>query len=314
MAGCRFTREGLGLALLFWMFFSSSGATLEGDKSSIELKTEQSLSRSYVYRVVPGDKLDIRVFEHEALSRSLPVPPSGRISLPPAGTLTLAGKTVAELEGELTLALQESGYISRPQVSIVVTEYSKRYAYLLEGVQNPAAIELPVDRQLRLTQVLSLGGGLVDTADRRHAKVFRRSMVLADDGSPIRPDVIIVDVDEIIDRGKTETDILIYPDDTIIVPDLSKDERQIFVGGKVKKPGAYPLKPQDELTVFRAIILAGGFDKFASPEDTFLIRKGPDGEKAMKMSIPELLKNQFRTDQVLRPNDIIWVPESFFGS
>jgi len=287
-----------GLALLILMGLLGRG---------LEAVEEES------YRIVPGDELDLRVFGQDSLSRTFPVPPSGKISLPPVGVVILSGKSVGELETELGTALEESGYLARPQVSIVITEYAKRHVYLLEGVRSPKAYELPVDRQLRLTQVLSLGGGLVEQADRKRIRILRRSLVHQDEGGPVRPDVIVVDLDQVMVQGKTECDVLIRPDDTIIVPDLSREEGQIFVGGKVKKPGAYPLKALDEITVFRAIILAGGFDKFASPDDTYLIRKGPDGESAYKLSVSEILKDGLKADRVLRPNDIVWVPESFFG-
>lgn len=291
-------------------FMSASRAVADDSESPGASEAVEGES----YEIVAGDVLDIRVFEHDSLSRSFPVPPSGRISLAPIGSVFLLGKTVEQLESELTESMEASGYLTHPLVSVVIKQYNQRFVYILEGVQNPRAYELPIDRHLRLTQVLSLGGGLVEDADRKRVKIFRRSKLRETDGSGVRPDVIVVNLDQVMLEGRTECDVLIQPDDTIVVPDLAREERQIFVGGKVKKPGAYPLKPNDELTVFRAIILAGGFDKFASPEDTYLIRKGPEGEKAFKLSVNEILKNRLKSDQLLQPNDIIWVPESFFGS
>jgi len=260
------------------------------------------------YRLVAGDEIDIRVFEQDQLSRVFPVPTHGAISFPPVGTLEVIGRTVAEIESELTRRLTECGYITNPRVSVVVKTYQKRYVYLLEGVQKPQAYELPIDRPLRLTQVLSLGGGLIEDSDRQNIKILRSV------GADRLPTIIVINIDEILEEGRIEKDIEIAPNDTIIVTNLKRDERQIFVGGVVKKAGAYPIHKKDELTVFRAIVLAGGFDKFASPSDTYLIRKTPEGEKALRVDIKKIIEGGLKNDIPLQPNDIVWVSESFFGA
>ncbi len=263
---------------------------------------------AFDYRTVPGDEIEIRVFEQDQLSRTFPVPTHGAISFPPIGTLEVEGRTVREIEGELVDRLAKSGYLANPRVSVVVKSYQKRYVYLLEGVQRPQAYELPVDRPLRLTQVLSLGGGLIEDSDRQNIKILRSV------GADRLPTIIVIDIDEILEGGRIEKDIEIAPNDTIVVTNLKRDERQIFVGGVVKKPGAYPIHKKDELTVFRAVVLAGGFDKFASPSDTYLIRKSPDGEKAIRVDIKEIIRGGLKNDIPLEPNDIVWVSESFFGA
>ena len=260
------------------------------------------------YRLVAGDEIDIRVFEQDQLSRVFPVPTHGAISFPPVGTLEVIGRTVADIESELTRRLTECGYITNPRVSVVVKTYQKRYVYLLEGVQKPQAYELPIDRPLRLTQVLSLGGGLIEDSDRQNIKILRSV------GADRLPTIIVINIDEILEDGRIEKDIEIAPNDTIIVTNLKRDERQIFVGGVVKKAGAYPIHKKDELTVFRAIVLAGGFDKFASPSDTYLIRKTPEGEKALRVDIKKIIEGGLKNDIPLQPNDIVWVSESFFGA
>jgi len=76
--------------------------------------------------------------------------------------------------------------------------------------------------------------------------------------------------------------------------------KTVYVNGEVKNPGAYKLTKG--LTVMKAITLAGGLTGKASEGRTKIIRKTDKGEKTIKA----------RMDDLLEPDDIIVVPESFF--
>jgi polysaccharide export outer membrane protein len=68
-----------------------------------------SLSASSVaaqsYRIQPGDVLQIEVIEDPGLNRQVLVSPDGRITLPLAGAVQAGGRTVEEIQADLTSLL-----------------------------------------------------------------------------------------------------------------------------------------------------------------------------------------------------------------
>jgi polysaccharide biosynthesis/export protein len=257
------------------------------------------------YLLAVGDTVDIRVYQQDTLNQTVAIPTNGSISFAPVGTLKLAGRTTADVEKELAASLDKSGFLVQPQVSVVVKDYAKRWVYLLEGVNHPQAYELPIGQQLRLTQVLSLGGGLVENAEREVVQIFRKKP-----GGGL-PDLITINLTEVIEGGRIENDLLVRPDDTIVIRDLKVDDYKIFVMGKVKTPGSFPWKKRDRLTVFRSIALAGGFDKYAKPDATVVLRRTPKGDEVHKVNLIEVIEGGLKSDLELLPNDVVFVPESF---
>jgi protein involved in polysaccharide export with SLBB domain len=74
----------------------------------------------------------------------------------------------------------------------------------------------------------------------------------------------------------------------------------VYVTGEVRNPGAF--KITKELTVLRSITLAGGFTPKASKKRTEIVRKNGKTEKTIAVKM----------DDLVQPDDIIVVPESFF--
>jgi polysaccharide export outer membrane protein len=90
---------------------------------------------------------------------------------------------------------------------------------------------------------------------------------------------------------------IIQPHVSVLILDFKKT---VFVNGEVRNPGAY--KFTKGLTVLKAITLAGGFTAKASEGRTRIIRNTDKGEVKIKA----------RMDDLLEPDDIILVPESWF--
>lgn len=80
-----------------------SHALLAGLLAALPLATGASAQDSY--RVKPGDVVRIEVLEDANLNRDALVLPDGRISLPLAGTLPAAGRSIEEIQGDITARL-----------------------------------------------------------------------------------------------------------------------------------------------------------------------------------------------------------------
>ena len=72
------------------------------------------------YRIGPEDMLDISVWNNSAISRTVPVRPDGKISLPLVNDVQAAGLTPNQLRSVLLKKLAE--YVPSPEVSVIVRE------------------------------------------------------------------------------------------------------------------------------------------------------------------------------------------------
>src|SRR6185503_6852908 len=66
------------------------------------------------YKIGPEDVLDISVWKNQELSRTVPVRPDGKVSLPLVNDIQAAGLTPGRLRQELTRRLSE--YVPSPEV------------------------------------------------------------------------------------------------------------------------------------------------------------------------------------------------------
>ena len=85
---------------------------------------------------------------------------------------------------------------------------------------------------------------------------------------------------------------------------------QVFVLGKVVRPGAFPY--QEALTALDATTMAGGFAKYAAPNRTIITRRTPDGGTETINVDLEAVREGKAEDVRLKPGDRIFVPKSWF--
>ena len=115
-----------------------------------------------VYRIGPEDILQISVWKNEAMSRTLPVRPDGKISLPLLSDVQAAGLTAIELREILTKKLAE--YMPNPEVSVIVSEIRSFKVSVIGEVSRPGRYELR--SWTTVLDVLALAGGFTQIAAR----------------------------------------------------------------------------------------------------------------------------------------------------
>ncbi len=88
-----------------------------------------------------------------------------------------------------------------------------------------------------------------------------------------------------------------------------RGNREVSVLGQVNKAGS--LDYRDGLTVVQAVSLAGGLDAFAAPARVKVTRRTGVGDETVtfEVSLPAIVNGKAE-DLVLRPGDIVFVPES----
>jgi protein involved in polysaccharide export with SLBB domain len=119
------------------------------------------------------------------------------------------------LAAEIKLALEKE-YYYQATVIISVDVISKTHGrvYLVGAVRLPGPVEIPGDETLTLSKAILRAGSFTDYADRRHVKVTRKGV-----GDKSDKETFIVNVGEIFDQGKVESDLPLQSGDLIYVPD-----------------------------------------------------------------------------------------------
>ncbi|KAF1687191.1 hypothetical protein B1992_04165 [Pseudoxanthomonas broegbernensis] len=156
------------------------------------------------YRLGASDLIEISVFGVDELNRTTRVNSNGQISLPLVGGVIAGGKTVPELETELTRRYAES-YLQNPQVTVFVKEFSSQRITLEGALKKPGIY--PLTGRVTLLQAIAIAEGLDPLADLRAVVLFRQI-----DGQKL---AAVYDMRE-LRSGRVE-DPQLFGDDIIVV-------------------------------------------------------------------------------------------------
>lgn len=121
-----------------------------------------------IYTLGPGDKLRITVYGEETLSGEYGVTGAGDVSFPLIGNIPVAGRSVEDLQAELTTRLG-AGYIADPRVSAEIVNY--RPFYILGEVARPGQYDFAVG--LTIEQAVAAAGGFTYRANSRRVFLKR---------------------------------------------------------------------------------------------------------------------------------------------
>lgn len=121
------------------------------------------------YRIGPEDVLDIAVWNNTAISRTVPVRPDGKISVPLVNDVQAAGLTPMELRDVLMKELVE--YIPAPEVSVIVREVRSFKVSVIGEVRKPGRYELKSGATV--LDVLAMAEGFTEFAARSRVVVLR---------------------------------------------------------------------------------------------------------------------------------------------
>jgi polysaccharide export outer membrane protein len=103
---------------------------------------------------------------------------------------------------------------------------------------------------------------------------------------------------------------LIKPQVSIFVSEYSSS--LVHILGEVRSPGSFPIPGDRAMTLLEAISQAGGFTQYASQERTRVIRELDGKTQTFNVNVRAITSGNKELDMKLEPNDVIFVPESFF--
>jgi polysaccharide export outer membrane protein len=158
-----------------------------------------------------GDRLSFRIVEDEEDPRPLVVSDLVDLEVPYIGRYPAWARRARSwpaLKAELE---KEYYYNATVIVAVDVMAKTRGRVYLVGPVRMPGPQEIPTDEVLTLSKAILRAGGFNDFADKKNVKVTRKSGG-ADKG-------FVVDVAEILEKGRTDADLPLEPGDLIYIPE-----------------------------------------------------------------------------------------------
>jgi protein involved in polysaccharide export with SLBB domain len=216
--------ERFGAAL-----FRNSAAS---DKNAIDIPVGSD------YVLGPGDQLVIDYWGSSSQHLSATVDRDGRVLLPEAGTVAVAGRTLGEAQELIQKALVRQ--FRDVSLSVSLARLKTVRAYVVGDVKNPGAYDIS-SLSTTLSALLAAGGP-TDTGSLRTVKHYRGKTLLED-----------VDLYELMLKGVSSGQARIESGDSILIPPTGA---QVTVAGAVRRPAIYEIR--SERTLDQILDLAGG--------------------------------------------------------
>ncbi len=234
----------------------------------------------------PGDVLYIKVLNHLELELKVNVETDFYIQYPLCGKILVMNKTLHEISDLISAKLAKNNF-ERPQVSIFVEKFAKRYVYVVGEVKKSAAIEINPGLRRTVLQVIAASEGFTEKADKTGVFVLRTIHSGKTQSYPL-------DVLGVLSRKEGAKDFPLIPGDTVVVP----TSKPVSVLGQVKEAIMFNIQADVPMSISQAIAMAGGFDKLADEEEIILIRDKKTSRKKNEM------------DFSLLPGDTVIVPSA----
>jgi polysaccharide biosynthesis/export protein len=201
----------LAASLLFLTAVSGASAQVPSPRGAVPaaraaaLANSNALDTATEYQIGPEDVLDISVWKNPELSRTVPVRPDGKVSLPLLNDFQAAGLTPSSLREQLVSRL--SDFVPTPEVSVIVREVHSRKVAVVGAVKTAGRYELK--SPMTVLEAIALAQGFTDFAARDRIVVLRQS-----GGTTTR---IPFNYRKIAD-GAEQENFFVRPGDIIVVP------------------------------------------------------------------------------------------------
>jgi protein involved in polysaccharide export with SLBB domain len=165
------------------------------------------------YKLRVGDRMSLQILEDRDAPKSLVVADSGELDVPYVGRVAAADKTCKQLADELKTQLEKE-YYHRATVVIALDLANKLLGrvYVWGQVRNQGPIDVAVNENLTAGKAILRAGGFSDFANKKRVKVVRGAG--ADSTGKQTFELNMVDI---LEKGKSEKDVVLQPDDFIIV-------------------------------------------------------------------------------------------------
>ncbi len=159
-----------------------------------------SVPKDYV--IGSEDVLAVNIWKEPEISRTVPVRPDGKITLPLVGDVQASGLTPHKLEDTLRDGLK--AYVSNPEVTVIVQEVKSLKFNIVGEINHPGSF--PLSQPTSVLDAIALGGGLRDFAKSGKIYVLRGNARLP------------FNYKDVIKGKKLSQNVTLQSGDTVVIP------------------------------------------------------------------------------------------------
>lgn len=213
--------------LLFMFGLWGCSSSTAASRSTLLPETSAAESTN-VYRIQPGDILDVKFFYNPELNEQIVVRSDGKISLQLINEVVAAGLTPAQLTENLNKAY--SAEVLEPKVTVIVRTPVTDKVYV-DGEVNRAGM-VAITGTMTALQSIAQAGGMKESANPRSVIVIRR-------GAESEINTIQLNMDEI--RKSGNGDMLLQPNDIVYIPRSSISDINTWIDLYIRKNIPLPI-------------------------------------------------------------------------
>jgi polysaccharide export outer membrane protein len=249
--------------------------------------------------VGPDDLLAVSVYDSPELTRTVRVDANGNIRLPMLKDPIMVRDLVpSQVETTIARSLTQGKVLVDPIVTVTIVEYQSRPVNVVGAVKNPLVFQ--ATRPIPLLDAIARAGGMREDAGS-DIVVSRQVM---QDGKPVRIKQTIP-VRKLIDNADPSVNVMLHGGEEVLVPEALK----IYVVGNVKRPGAYPVRNDEETTILQLLALSEGLAPY-SAKVAYVYRRAPGGARTeVPIELAKIMKRK-SADVPLQANDILYIPDN----
>lgn len=203
--------------LVILLIGSTFPARAQGDPTQIQEPTiipaaqdnapqKKAATNDPNYTIGPQDMLDISVWKEPDMSKTVPVRPDGKISLPLLNDIQAAGLTPTQLAANITEELKK--LVKEPQVTVIVTQINSQRVYIMGEVTRAGAY--PLLPGMTVLQALSSAGGFTQFANLKKIYVLRN-----ENGKQVK---LPFNYKDVVSGKASSENVEVKAGDTIVVP------------------------------------------------------------------------------------------------
>ena len=265
-----------------------------------------------------NDLLFIQVFDVDQMTREYRVSGTGTVDFPLLpDPVPVAGLTPRQAADAISKKCIAAGVLSHPQIGVTVRESRLHSVSVSGSVKNPQVY--PVFGRISLTDLLTLAGGVADDAGPvltiTRGEISQRLLAsraggkgAAGDPSPV-PSTVNISIQRLLDNSDSALNVDIYPGDRVTI----QRSGIVYVLGAVNHAGGFVLsEARQNMTVLKAVALAGYLGSFAKTKSVVLLRvdpSAPSGRDKIPINLKAMLQGNV-PDRPMQNSDILFVPDS----
>lgn len=296
----RQTRHAIALAAVGCVLLAArAGAQQTQQVVSSVSNSEYVYSNLPTQPVGPDDLLALSVYDSPELTRTVRVDADGNIRLPMLkDPIQVRGMVPSQLEATIARSLTKGKVLVDPIVTVTIVEYQSRPVNVVGAVKNPLVFQ--ATRPIPLLDALARAGGMREDAgsDIVVSKEVMRAGTLTrvTQNIPVR---------QLIDNADPGVNVMLHGGEEVLVPEAQK----IYIVGNVKKPGAYPIRNDEETTILQLLALSEGLSPFPA-KIAYVYRRTPAGAKTeVPVELAKIMKRK-APDVPLQANDVLYIPDA----